>query len=84
MRDTGQTVPGAGDPYTGDCRHPARERSPGGYHGWTHPRYPLRYGSAEVELCRVCGAWQLSRHSPGRWYAGPYSVALRESAQEAE
>lgn len=73
-----------GKAYNGDCHHPRRERSAGGYGGWTHKRYPLRYGSAEVELCCRCGAWQLNVHSPGRWYNGPYASALANVKMECE
>lgn len=73
-----------GENYTGDCRHPVRERSRGGYRGHTHKRYPLRYGSAEVDTCCVCGAWHLPKHGPDRWRNGPYSVARAEAVREME
>lgn len=70
--------------YRGDCRHPLRERSPGGYLGLTHARWQLVYGSAEVELCRVCGAWHLNKHRPGEWRAGPYAAARAKAKELAE
>lgn len=73
-----------GEKYDGDCRHPLRERSYGGYRGFTHPRYPLRYGSAEVDTCCICGAWYMPKHSPQKWYSGPYRAALAEAVREME
>jgi hypothetical protein len=66
-------------PYKGDCKHPLRERSKGGYKGLTHARFPLVYGSAEVELCCACGAWHMNVHRPNEWRAGPYA-AVRAAA----
>jgi hypothetical protein len=34
------------------CKH--TDVRPGGYHG---PRLPLRYGSAEINICADCGMW---------------------------
>jgi len=67
-----------------DCRHPLRERIKGGYGGWTIKRYPLRYGSAEVDICERCGAWTMPVHSPGKWNAGPYGAARAQAIKECE
>jgi hypothetical protein len=62
--------------YTGECLHPLKERSDGGYRGYTHKRWPLVYGSAQVELCCACGGWRLTgRGREEEWHAGPYKVA---------
>lgn len=76
-----------GDDYTGECAHPLRERSDGGYQGHTHQRWPLVYGSAQVELCCVCGSWRLKgrgahNDAKERWRAGPYKVARRAAIEE--
>lgn len=70
--------------YMEGCNHPAGERLHGGYQGFAVPRMPLRYGSAEVDICMKCGAWTMPVHSPGRWNAGPYSVHLRQAMIDGE
>lgn len=66
------------------CRHPLRERAFGGYRGYTIQRYPLAYGSAEVDICEVCGSWTLPKHNPGQWWPGPYELARRIAVAERE
>lgn len=60
--------------YFERCSHPRRERVASGRHGSSIKRYPLRYGSAEVEACMVCGGWRTMHHGPGAWQAGPYTI----------
>lgn len=67
---------------TDACRH-ARAVD-GKYDGSVYPRYPLVYGSAQVEICPDCGAWRLvGRGTSERWRPGPYasaySLAVREN-----
>jgi hypothetical protein len=69
------TIPGK--PYVeGDCLHTDVEK--GGYDGERFPRYPLRYGSAEVDVCRACGAWNMPEYSPREWHPGPYLEAFQK------
>lgn len=58
-------------PATG-CAHPSEHRKPG-------QRVPLRYGSAETEVCAACGAWRTLAHGPGRWNTTPIEEALVEA-----
>jgi hypothetical protein len=66
------------------CSHPDEERIKGGYDGKNIPRYPLRYGSAEVEICKACDAYRLNVHSPDKWYPGPYELDLKERLRQQE
>jgi hypothetical protein len=66
------------------CSHPMKYRTQGGYDGKAIKRYPLRYGSAEVEICKACDGWQLNVHSPGKWRAGPYEDAYNECIKQQE
>ncbi|UTU07791.1 hypothetical protein CcrC1_gp106 [Caulobacter phage C1] len=72
------------DWYTGDCPHLAPYRTAGGYDGAVLPRYPLRYGSAEVEVCNACEAYRLNVHSPKQWWKGPYLEKYRQAMQDIE
>lgn len=74
----------AGELYRGDCAHPRSEAVPSGALGLRWHRMPLRYGSAECEICGVCGSWRTLRHRPGPWAQGPYRVCLEASRREQE
>jgi len=73
-----------GRKYVASCRHPLREREYGGYRGRVIPRMPLRYGSAMVEICRVCGGWQMPEHRADEWHNGPYRFYLVQAQIEGE
>lgn len=66
------------------CDHPTEDRVKGGYEGKVLPRFPLRYGSAEVEECRKCGWWRMNVHDPDKWRPGPYIEKYREDIQRAK
>ncbi len=46
------------------CEHPAESVKSG-------PRVRLRWGTAETEVCKLCGAYRTMHHGPGRWLPGP-------------
>lgn len=64
------------------CSHPEHCRLHGGYDGKVIPRYPLFYGSAEVEICSLCEMWRMNVHDPKRWRDGPYCDAYFERVRE--
>lgn len=66
------------------CFHPIEFRIKGGYDGKRIPRYPLYYGSAEVEICGICRQWRLNVHSPNEWHDGPYEEAYRKAFDESD
>lgn len=72
------------DWYEGDCPHFAPHRIAGGYDGEVLPRYPLRYGSAEVEVCTACEAYRLNVHNPKTWWKGPYQDAYAKAMRDQE
>ncbi|AXQ69696.1 hypothetical protein HOU03_gp114 [Caulobacter phage CcrSC] len=72
------------DWYDGPCEHPAKDRIHGGYNGEVLRRYPLRYGSAEVEACGACHAYRLNVHDPKTWWKGPYALAYAKAMREME
>ncbi|AXQ69142.1 hypothetical protein HOU02_gp118 [Caulobacter phage CcrBL9] len=72
------------DWYEGDCPHLAPYRIAGGYDGEVLRRFPLRYGSAEVEVCTACDAYRLNVHNPKTWWKGPYAAAYAKAMREME
>lgn len=66
------------------CTHPVGLRVDGKYDGSVIPRFPLIYGSAQVERCDGCGSWRLPVHDPAKWLPGPYEAALAQSVKEME
>ncbi len=57
------------------CTHPVESVKPG-------PQTPLLWGSAETEVCTLCGAYRTMHHKPGQWQSGPVPPIKDDDDQE--